>query len=203
MSSSFTEFRGKGFWCHDPLLETWLRVLSLNMDDEAHAPGWQHDLRDKWLSVSAGYCMGWVSASLGDFLTDSDRIDAILRASERSIQHFREFGAFVPYAFFNAVGSEPAPRGRAVRPNREEISARSSRLSPTIAGRSPRDRLAVSGRLCSNEKARRGCSPAGWLAVTRSGLRRHPRTAAIMEDWGMARTPKIPKLRLSLRLWLP
>jgi len=104
MGSSFTEFRGKGFWSRDGLLEAWLRVLSLHMDDDVHKPGWQHDLRDKWLLVSAGFFSGCISTSLDDFLTDSDRIAAILRASERSIQSLRGFGPYVPAAHLNTLG---------------------------------------------------------------------------------------------------
>jgi len=104
MGSSFTEFRGKGFWSRDGLLEAWLRVLSLHMDDDAHKPGWQHDLRDKWLLDSAGFCSGFISASLDDFLSDNDRIAAILRASERSIQSLRGFGAYVPAPFLSGLG---------------------------------------------------------------------------------------------------
>ncbi len=104
MGSSFTEFRGKGFWSRDGLLEAWLRVLSLHMDDDVHKPGWQHDLRDKWLLVSAGFFSGCISPSLDDFLTDSDRVAATLRASERSIQSLRAFGSYVPATFLNGLG---------------------------------------------------------------------------------------------------
>ena len=107
MGSSFTEFRGKGFWSRDGLLEAWLRVLSLHLDDEVYAPGWQHDLRNEWLLVSAGFFNGFVSASLDKFLTDDARIAAVLRASERSIQCLRAFGAYVPAAFLNALGLSP------------------------------------------------------------------------------------------------
>ena len=106
MGNSFTKFRGKGFWSRDWLLEVWLRVLSLHMGDDVHKPGWQHDLRDKWLLLSNGGFSGWISPSLDDFLTDDERIAAVLRASERSIQSLRAFGATVPAAHLNALGLE-------------------------------------------------------------------------------------------------
>jgi hypothetical protein len=74
------------------------------MDDDVHEPGWQHDLRDKWLLASAGFFSGCVSPSLDDFLTDSDRIAAILRASGRRMQSLRIFGAYVPAAHLSALG---------------------------------------------------------------------------------------------------
>jgi hypothetical protein len=78
--------------------------MALNMDGEAHKTGWQHDLRDHWLLVSAGYFAGCISPSLDDFLTESERITIILRTAERSIQALRAFGAFVPAAFLNTLG---------------------------------------------------------------------------------------------------
>jgi len=104
MGSSFTEFRGRGFWSQDPLLEAWLRILSLHLDDEVHKPGWHHDLRDKWLLVSAGYFNGCISPSLDNFLTDEQRVKAILGASKRCIERLRVFGDFVPATFLNSLG---------------------------------------------------------------------------------------------------
>lgn len=104
MGSSFTEFRGKGFWCRDPLLEVWLRLLSLHIGDDVYKPGWQHDLRDHWLLASAGFFGGCISPRLDQFLTDEHRVSAILQTSERSIQSLRAFGSYVPATFLNALG---------------------------------------------------------------------------------------------------
>jgi hypothetical protein len=103
MGSSFTQFRDKGFWSRDGLLEVWLRIMCLHMEGEAHSPGWQHNLRDTWLLASAGYFNGCVSASLDEFVTDDERVSVILRVSQRSIQSLRAFGAFVPAPFLNAL----------------------------------------------------------------------------------------------------
>ena len=104
MGSSFTDFRNRGFWCNDQLLEAWLRTLSLHLDNDVHQSGWLHDLRDKWLLASAGFFNGCVSASLDEFLTDSDRVAVVLKASERNIQNLRAFGSYVPVAHLNGLG---------------------------------------------------------------------------------------------------
>jgi hypothetical protein len=104
MGSSYTEFRGKGFWSRDHLLEAWLRTLTLQMGDDVYQPGWQHELRDYWWSISGGCFQGCIWASLDDFLADGDRVAFILRASERSIESLRAFGPYVPAAFLNAIG---------------------------------------------------------------------------------------------------
>jgi hypothetical protein len=106
MGSSFTDFRGKGFWSRDSLLQAWLRVVALNMGEEVYKEGWQHDLRDHWLLMSGIGGGGCVWPSLDEFLTDEDQVAVILRASECAIQRLRAFGAFVPAAFLNALGFE-------------------------------------------------------------------------------------------------
>jgi len=103
LGSSYTDFRGKGFWSRDSLLEVWLRFLSLNMD-KAHAPGWQHDLRDRWLVQSSGYFTGCVDASLDDFLVDQERIDVVLDTAERTIRSLRLCGPFIEVEYLNLLG---------------------------------------------------------------------------------------------------
>ncbi len=104
MGSSFTEFRGKGFWSHDRLLEAWLRVLSLQLGEDADVPGWQHDVRDKWLLVSSGGMVGCIPPCLDEFITDEERVSVILRTSLTTIQSLRAFGEYVPATFLNALG---------------------------------------------------------------------------------------------------
>ncbi len=104
MSSSFTEFRGKGFWSTDTLLEIWLRVLSLQMEEDVAEPRWQHELRDTWLLNSNGGFMGCISPCLDEYLTDADRIAKVLRASDRCIAALRDFGDYVPAEFLRTLG---------------------------------------------------------------------------------------------------
>ncbi len=74
------------------------------MDSEAHSPGWQHDLRDKWLLGSAGGFSGCISPGLDEFLTDSNRVQTILQVSERAVRSLRGFGTYVPAVFLNGLG---------------------------------------------------------------------------------------------------
>lgn len=104
MGSSFVEFQGKGFWSYDRLLETWLRVLCLHLGKDADVPGWQHELRDRWLLVSAGGMVGCICPCLDEFITDEERVGIILRTSLGTIQSLRAFGQYVPATFLNALG---------------------------------------------------------------------------------------------------
>lgn len=108
MSSSFTEFRAKGFWSHDVILEVWLRVLTLHLGSDASSEGWQRELHDHWLSESSGNSCGFISPALDEFLTDEDRLAVVLRSSEEGINRLNQFGDFVPFAFLNSLGIETA-----------------------------------------------------------------------------------------------
>lgn len=105
MGSSYTKFRGKGFWSIDTLLEVWLGTMCLNMVGDVHSPAWQHELRDSWLRACASSPSGCVSASLDEFLIDGERVSVILDVTERSIESLRAFGAYVPAPYMNTVSS--------------------------------------------------------------------------------------------------
>jgi hypothetical protein len=103
MGSSFTNFRERGFWSHDPLLEAWLRIVSLHLEEAAQDAGWVRELRAQWMRASTGYFGGWVTAALDDLLTDDARIAAVLKAADRAIVSLRAFGPYVPAAFRRAI----------------------------------------------------------------------------------------------------
>ena len=106
MASSFTEFRGSGFWSRDPILELWLRFLALHLDSNADVlDHWLHSFRDELLFASSGRCNGWVSAQLDRFLTDDTRVEAVIAASNRAIKCIRAIGSTVPKSFLTALGT--------------------------------------------------------------------------------------------------
>jgi len=106
MGSSYTEFRDKGFWSCDGLLEVWLRLLSLHLKGDVYTPGWQHDLRDRWLCISGVGISGCIHAALDEFLTDEERIGIVLEASDHCAKKLRAFGKSIPAATLNLLGLE-------------------------------------------------------------------------------------------------
>jgi len=104
MGSSYTEFRGKGFWSWDNLLQAWLCTMSLQMSGRVGSSDWQHKLRDTWLLTSHSCGSGCVSASLDEFLTDRERVEVVLEVVEGSIERLRTFGPFVAAPFVNLAG---------------------------------------------------------------------------------------------------
>lgn len=82
MGSSFTEFRGVGFWSRDQLLETWLELLAEVVP--ADAPGWLREAEQHWrMQARAGF-QGCVNADLDARLTSDDRIETVLALTEQA-----------------------------------------------------------------------------------------------------------------------
>jgi hypothetical protein len=69
MSQSPIQVGEHGFWVADGLLCPWLRMLALNLrepmrDDSAETVSLIKSVRDRFLFVSKGYCMGWAPIKL-------------------------------------------------------------------------------------------------------------------------------------------
>jgi hypothetical protein len=77
MSTSFVEYRGRGFWSWDGYLE---HVLALLADRIGSSPqqGWQAELRDYWRTQSSGSFRGWINPKLDEFVTSEERCEALL-----------------------------------------------------------------------------------------------------------------------------
>ena len=72
MSTSYVEFRGKGFWSWDGYLEDVLGLLAeaAITDDE---PKWLTMARRHWLTQASGVFSGWIHPQLDELLATEDR----------------------------------------------------------------------------------------------------------------------------------
>lgn len=77
MSTSFVEYRGRGFWSFDGYLE---HALALLADQIGNSPNdkWLADLRDHWLDQSSGAFGGSINPNLDEYLTSEERREQIL-----------------------------------------------------------------------------------------------------------------------------
>jgi len=78
VSTSWTEFRGQGFWCRDGMVEVWLALLVDELDQRAgeaggDLPAWLGRLRAQWLEQVSVIYRGLVSSSLDDLVSDEAR----------------------------------------------------------------------------------------------------------------------------------
>jgi hypothetical protein len=72
MSTSYVEFRGRGFWSWDGYLEDVLRLLAeTTTDDEDSA--WLMTARRHWLTQASGAFSGWIHPKFDELLATEDR----------------------------------------------------------------------------------------------------------------------------------
>jgi hypothetical protein len=64
MTTSFIEFRGNGFWVHDPEIELFLALLCRQTIETGSTPQWLLAARDDWLFQSTAGLHGLVSPNL-------------------------------------------------------------------------------------------------------------------------------------------
>jgi hypothetical protein len=102
MGSSFTEFRGKGFWARDPGLELWLYLLAVEAAKVANPPQWLRKAQADWhLQATAGF-VGCISASLDEHVCFPDRIELVIGLAERALAWLHSQGPNLPADLLNS-----------------------------------------------------------------------------------------------------
>jgi len=93
MGSSYTEYRGRGFWTRDGRLEIWLYQLVLTIDSRPDRPAWLRPARDHWeLEATVGF-VGCIDPDLDGILgTDADRVAALADLCEQALRAVRDAG---------------------------------------------------------------------------------------------------------------
>lgn len=81
MGTTFVGIGDNGFWMRDGILELWLRLLALHLEDPADDSSPCDTIRSQWLLASRGYFNGCVPLDIeSDIATDAGRkliLDAI------------------------------------------------------------------------------------------------------------------------------
>lgn len=107
MGSSFTKYRGHGFWSRDGGLQVWLRFLTDEIDLLQDVPDWLKKTRDHW-DVQATYGFGGcMAARLDDFLTEQPRVEIIERLAQSALVRMRAHGAVLSRDFLNSLRFDP------------------------------------------------------------------------------------------------
>jgi len=88
MGSSFTEFKGYGFWSRDCYLEDWLGHLATECRKQTLTWPWLVAACEHWELQSKGIFIGWVHANLKEFLVDADRVSLLISTSEMTKNMF-------------------------------------------------------------------------------------------------------------------
>jgi hypothetical protein len=84
MGTSFVSIGGNGFWMSDSVLELWLRLLALHVEDPPESCGAATKIRDLWLLASRSHFYGCIPNGLGE-ATSTEEGATIVRNGVRSL----------------------------------------------------------------------------------------------------------------------
>jgi hypothetical protein len=108
MGTSFVEFRTKGFWVSDGLLEAWLYFLARQIDDIHDPDAWLSQLQQHWYRQSSGVGVGCIWAGLDDFVSTNERAAVIIDLNQRVLQRLDTYGATISKDELNTIPNEGA-----------------------------------------------------------------------------------------------
>ncbi|MBW2453844.1 MAG: hypothetical protein JRI68_05015 [Deltaproteobacteria bacterium] len=119
MSTSWTEYRGQGFWCRDGMVEVWLALLVDELDERGgeaggELPRWLLRLREQWIEQVSVIYRGLVSSSLDDWVSNEGRRQELVGLI-RPLRERLASGAVTPApgSVARAVGGAVFERDRA------------------------------------------------------------------------------------------
>jgi hypothetical protein len=132
MGTSFTEYRGHGFWANDGLLGVWLAALADTVPDNAQP--WLHEAQQHWLEQAGAGFTGCVDAAMDTLVATGQRAQAIFPLAEAASRHLASLAdttGYLPASWLNErhISGQtdwifpqrptrlcPASRGRRCRP---------------------------------------------------------------------------------------
>lgn len=91
MGTTFVGIGESGFWMSDSVLELWLRLLALHIEDPVESGTVATRIRDNWLLASRGYFIGCIPDGLEEAISTSEgatlvrnAIDSLMKALGKS-----------------------------------------------------------------------------------------------------------------------
>jgi hypothetical protein len=103
VGSSFTRYRGTGFWSRDASIELWLSLLAREARRLEDPPEWLRAAAEDWhLQATVGMC-GCVSAGLDEYAPTPERAAVVLELAERALAGLRDRGEVLPATWLNSL----------------------------------------------------------------------------------------------------
>jgi hypothetical protein len=105
MGFSFTDFRGKGFWSWDRLLEVWLAFLASEAEAVSAPPKWLRGASGHWRQQASLGFNGWIDADLDDRLTDQSKVDLTIGLTQRVLGRLERLRPRLARDYLNSPGT--------------------------------------------------------------------------------------------------
>ncbi len=75
----------RGFWIRDSILELWLRLLALHVENPIESGALATKIRDQWLLASRGFFIGCVPEGLEEAVSTPEG-DALVRRRHAEVR---------------------------------------------------------------------------------------------------------------------
>jgi hypothetical protein len=107
VGSSFTRYRGQGFWSRDAGIQLWLYILSEEAREVDEPPEWLRLAADEWHLQATLGIGGCVSAGLDSYAATPERAAVLLKLANQGMLRLRERGDTLPMGWLNSLGLGP------------------------------------------------------------------------------------------------
>lgn len=104
MGSSFTEYRGTGFWSRDISIEMWLYLLAEEARRLDDSPEWLRAAAHNWHIQATVGMGGCVSAGLDEHASTPERVALVVQLAEGALARLRARGDVLSSAWLNSLG---------------------------------------------------------------------------------------------------
>jgi hypothetical protein len=104
MGTTFVEIGGKGFWMRDSILELWLRLLALHIEEPEVAGSIGQQIRDDWLLASRGYFLGCVPVRLEEAISTREGRAIVVAAIISLMKALTDGPQLLDHATLNLLG---------------------------------------------------------------------------------------------------
>jgi hypothetical protein len=106
MGTTFVSVGEHGFWLRDSLLELWLRLASLHIEDPTEPGGVATKIRDQWLVASRGYFNGCVPVDIGEDISTAEGKKLVRDATQSLQRSLKQAPATIGGDALNLLGIE-------------------------------------------------------------------------------------------------
>ena len=106
MGSTFVSIADKGFWMRDGILELWLRLLALHIEEPTDEGSPARKLRDGWMLASRGYFNGCIPVDLDEAVSTPDGRAIVVAAIESLMRAVKKAPAKLDHHTLNLLGIE-------------------------------------------------------------------------------------------------
>jgi hypothetical protein len=107
MSTSFVGIGGKGFWMRDGVLQLWLRLLALHVENTRDPNSPSHAIRTNWLVASQGGFAGCIPDGMEQAVSTADGRSVVLNAIESLRKALLKAPPTLDRGVLNVLGFDP------------------------------------------------------------------------------------------------